>query len=541
MALASAPPAPDPVPLPAPAPELRVSRALAQRLRAAADLLVGVGRRDTADRGTTADERAGSLLAELVAELHAAPSMPGLWLLFTAVAAAFPVEAELVEARRVLEHATPDEAVAHLLDACYLATRNGGAPDADMDVLVDRVVVDVDFCARNEHHTGIQRVVRETVPRWTRDHDPVLVAWTDAHGAMRPLEAPEADRVLNWYGRQQPAADEAEQPPGAGAVATHDAVSSEVPGPQDHDRGPARLVVPWRCVVVLPENPEPQRCPSLAALAQHSGNLVTAIGYDCIPAVSPELVHPGLPDRFMSYLSVVKHAAVVAGISASAAAEFAGFSQMMPAQGLPGPRVVEVVLPVQVPDAPPPAPGAAGELPLVLSVGSFEPRKNQLALLVAAERLWREGLRFRLRFVGGGGWRTEFEALVNRLRIQGRDVEVAVQVSDLALRQSYRDARFTVFTSLHEGYGLPVAESLAYGVPALTTSYGSTAEIAADGGALLVDPRDDEALGRALRRLLTDDALLADLRAQAAARPVRTWDHYAAELWQALTPRRVAA
>ena len=526
-----------PAPRAAPAPEDRVARALAQRLRAAADLLLGAARRDAADAGATVEERAGSLLRELVVELHVTPTTPGLWLLFTAVAAAFPVEAELVEARRVLEHATPDEAVAHLLEACYLATRNGGAPDAEMDVVVDRVVVDVDFCARNEHHTGIQRVVRETVPRWTRDHDPLLVAWTDAHGAMRPLDAPETDRVLNWYGRQQPAGEDESDT----AVAAHDAVSSEVAGPQDREEEPARLVVPWRCHVLLPENPEPQRCPSLAALAQHSGNVVTAIGYDCIPAVSPELVHPGLPDRFMSYLSVVKHAAVVAGISASAAAEFAGFSRMMPAQGLPGPRVVEVVLPVQVPDAPAPAPGAAGALPLVLSVGSFEPRKNQLALLVAAERLWREGLRFRLRFVGGGGWRTEFEALVNRLRIQGREVEVAVQVSDVALRQSFRDARFTVFTSLHEGYGLPVAESLAYGVPALTTSYGSTAEIAVDGGAVLVDPRDDEALVRALRRMLTDDVLLADLRAQAAARPVRTWDHYADELWQALTPDRVPA
>ena len=148
---------------------------------------------------------------------------------------------------------------------------------------------------------------------------------------------------------------------------------------------------------------------------------------------------------------------------------------------------------------------------------------------------------FRLLVIGGGGWRTEFEALVNRLKTRGRDVDVAVQVSDHELREAYRRARFTVLASLHEGYGLPVAESLAYGVPALTTSYGSTAEIAADGGALLVDPRDDDALVRELRRMVTDDALVADLRADALARPVRTWDDYAAELWQTLATGSVPA
>lgn len=501
----------------------RVTEALAQRLSATAEVLLGPGRRDLAATGADAGERAGSLLDALVHELHTRPDTPGLWLLFTAVAAAFPDDDELLAARRSFEHGTPEQALTDLLEACWVATRNGGTPDAHMDVRIDQVVVDVDFCARNEHHTGIQRVVRETMPRWARDHAPLLVAWTDAHGAMRVLTGPETDRVLNWYGRQE-----------------HDAVSSEVPEPAPHRAGAVRLVVPWRSRVVLPENPEPQRCPSLAALAEHSGNVVTAIGYDCIPAVSPELVHPGLPDRFMSYLSVIKHVDVVAGISASATAEFEGFSRMMPAQGLRGPAVVEVVLPVQVPVASERTTAPGGAAPLVLSVGSFEPRKNQLALLVAAERLWREGLSFRLRFVGGGGWRTEFEALVNRLSRQGRDVSVAVQISDLDLSAAYRESRFTVFTSLHEGFGLPVAESLAYGVPALTTSYGSTAEIAAGGGALLVDPRDDEALRAALRRMLCDDELLARLRAEAAARPARTWDDYAAELWDALATGDVA-
>jgi len=488
-----------------------VAGALAQRLRAAASLLLPEApppaRPDPA-------EDAGVLLPLLVAAARASADPADLWLVWTALAAAHPTGDELLAARRALQLTDDDGAVAWLLEAGYEAMLNAGTPSAEMDVVTGAVVVDVDFCATSDHHTGIQRVVRETVPRWARDHDVELVAWTHSHGGMRRLDDVEQDRVLRWDVAQKRRVVDA-----------------------DRASGPVRLLVPWRSTVVLPENPEPQRCPSIAAIGQYSGNVVTAIGYDCIPVVSPELIHPGLPDRFVHYLAAIKHARTVAGISTSATEEFRGFARMMPSQGLTGPEVVEVALPVEVPrvaqtDAARPAD------PLVMSVGSFEPRKNQLGILYAAERLWQEGLRFRLQFIGGGGWRTEFDAELNRLAARGRDVGVAIRMSDEDLWATYGRARFSVFASLHEGYGLPVAESLAHGTPALTTSYGSTAEIAADGGALTVDPRDDDALVAAMRRLLLDDDLIAQLKTEAAQRPTRTWDDYAAELWTALAAPR---
>lgn len=498
-----------------------VVEALGRRLAQAAQAL-GIAV-DGPTSGENSPEEVGTLLAQLVAAVRPTGDAASLWLLFSAVAAAYPREEELLDLKRFCQHNSDLETSVYLLEACHASALNGGVPDHDMVIVDDGVIVDVDFCATNEHHTGIQRVVRETMPRWLRDHDPVLVAWTSAHGAMRSLDRAEEDRVLRWYERQ----GERGQP---------DVDRAHIPAdPTDTKRCQATLVVPWRSVVILAENPEPQRCPSLAALAQYSGNTVTAIGYDCIPVVSPELIHPGLPDRFMRYLTVVKHSRVIAGISASATEEFSGFSQMMPVQGLPSPRVVEVALPVEVPVAEVAQHlHSASDVPVVLSVGSFEPRKNQLALLFAAERLWREGLHFELRFIGGGGWRTEFEALLNRLQRAGRPVSVAVGISDSELWSAYRQARFTAFVSLHEGYGLPVAESLAHGVPALTASFGSTAEIAREGGAVTVDPRDDDALVRELRRMLTDDQLIDELRRQAAARPPRTWDDYARELWTVL-------
>jgi glycosyltransferase involved in cell wall biosynthesis len=229
----------------------------------------------------------------------------------------------------------------------------------------------------------------------------------------------------------------------------------------------------------------------------------------------------------------VKHASRVAGISAAATREFRGFGDMLAAQGLPGPDVVECALPVEVP------PGDGGPpttRPLVVCIGSFEPRKNQLAVLHAAEQLWREGLDFELQFIGGGGYTTEFDPLMVRLKAAGRPVRRRNAISDAELWQTLRSARFSVFLSLHEGFGLPVAESLACGTPCLTSEYGSTREIADGGGALVVDPLDDLAIAVQMRAMLTDDALLDSLRQAALRRPPRTWDDYARELWTALLP-----
>jgi glycosyltransferase involved in cell wall biosynthesis len=494
---------PGPSAAPAPAGPGHLA-ALCQRLGAVAEVL-GVDGGPPADDVATTTSR---LFGRLVDDVHARTGTEELWLLMTAVSGAMPDSEELQAAARARDLTDSGDFARWLLEAGYEAAGARGSAGLEMDVVRDAVVVDVDFAAQHELHTGIQRVVRETVPRWHRQHAITLVAWTEPGGAMRRLTVPEEDRVLRWGDRKQRTDDDA---------------------PVRR----ARIVVPWRCAVLLPEYPQPEHCPMLAALSLYSGSSLGMVGYDAIPVISPDLIHTGLPDRFMRYLQAVKHASRVAGISAAATLEFRGFGDMLAAQGLPGPEVVECALPVHVPD------GEAvprAQPPLVVCVGSFEPRKNQLAVLHAAEQLWRQGLDFQLEFIGGGGYTTEFDPLMARLRRAGRPVRRRNGISDAELWRTLRSARFSAFLSLHEGFGLPVAESLACGTPCLTSHYGSTREIADGGGALVVDPLDDEAIAREMRRLLTDDALVARLRDEAARRPPRTWDDYARELWDALLP-----
>ncbi|HMO11336.1 MAG TPA: glycosyltransferase family 1 protein [Actinotalea sp.] len=378
-------------------------------------------------------------------------------------------------------------------------------------------VVDLDLCARSDFHNGIQRVARETAQRWAQRHQVTPVAWTDTGGSLRDLTRQEELRTTRWSSR-------------------HTEIDTGVgPGPAAAAGDEFGLVIPWHTTVVLAEVPLADRCASLSGLAELSGNAVVAIGYDAIPVVSADLRPLGEANAFAAYLTVIKHSARVAGISTSATVEFEGFSQALASQGLPGPEVREVLLPSDVPPPPPGFRRTPSARPRVLSVGRTEPHKNHGALLHAAELLWREGLEFDLDLIGAKGWSTSrVDEQLERLTRAGRPVRWLGPVPDDELWAAIRNASFTVFASLHEGFGLPVSESLACGTPVVTTGYGSQGEIAAGGGCLVVDPRDDADLTAAMRRLLTEPGLEDRLRREALERPDRTWDDYAAELWSVL-------
>ncbi|WP_127792909.1 glycosyltransferase [Agromyces sp. LHK192] len=462
--------------------------------------------------GVRAERGSGALLDEIVREVRATAGSRSVWLLIVALTATFPNASRVQMVRRAIDLAEPALASAALLECCYDDAARFAMLDVEIDVIADGVVVDVDFCANHLHNTGIQRVVRQTMSRWVESYDVRLVAWTAGGGAMRTMSALERHRVTAWNTYVEPERSE---------------------HPVDPPR--FRVVVPVDSAVILPEVPQNALVDPLAALAEHSGNRVGLVGYDAIPVVSADMLPALETERYVRYLTVVKHAARVAGISDAATAEFAGFGRTLSTQGLSAPETVSIVLPVDAPDHPIVAADATAEA-LVLCVGSQEPRKNQLSVLHAAEVLWREGLQFSLTFIGGGSlWFTrDFDRRIARLRRAGRRIEVLRGVNDAVLLDAYSRARLSVFPSLHEGYGLPVAESLSYQTPVITSSYGSTAEIAVGGGCVLVDPRDDDELVAAMRSLLTDDARLAQLKEEIAIRADDTWDDYASKLWDGL-------
>lgn len=137
---------------------------------------------------------------------------------------------------------------------------------------------------------------------------------------------------------------------------------------------------------------------------------------------------------------------------------------------------------------------------IVLNVGVIQTRKN-IARLVRAFRAMPAG--WRLVIAGGTGYGAE-QAMAEIERSPRRsDILLTGYLTDAELQSYYRRASIFAFPSLDEGFGIPVLEAMAYGVPLLTSRRPSLEEIAS-GAAVLVDPKKEEDIANGLVRLATD-------------------------------------
>lgn len=373
-------------------------------------------------------------------------------------------------------------------------------------LLRDAVVVDVDTTARTAVTTGIQRVVREVLKRWHR-RNLSLAVWDEKKGFMCFPTREQETNALS----------------GGLAVGTHSA------------RKPTVIVPLNSEIVVLELATEVKRTERLAALARFSNNRLRIVGHDCVPLTSAETTAPGMGGAFLKGLSMAKAATTIASTSASSHEEYSGWARSLSGLGVAGPQIKRVNLPtLSGPPSLDVAKSPSNASISVLCVGSHEPRKNHLRVLYAAEKLWREELQFSLVMVGGNSWSSDyFMILVEEMLAQGRPISVRSAVSDSELFDLYRTSSFSVFPSLNEGFGLPVAESLSHGLPVITSGFGSMKELAQGGGAIVVDPNSTAQLAEAMRSLIVSPLLRDDLRMAASRISHRTWDDYARDLWSA--------
>lgn len=143
----------------------------------------------------------------------------------------------------------------------------------------------------------------------------------------------------------------------------------------------------------------------------------------------------------------------------------------------------------------------------LLSVGTLQPRKNIDRVIDAHQRL-PQAVRhaFPLVIVGRAGWAcTHTVERLARLAQTG-EAHWLARITDDALQGLMQAATALVFPSLSEGFGLPVLEAFASGLPVITSNTTSLPEVAGDA-ALLVDPRDTDAIHHALERMLDDAEL----------------------------------
>jgi alpha-1,3-rhamnosyl/mannosyltransferase len=164
-----------------------------------------------------------------------------------------------------------------------------------------------------------------------------------------------------------------------------------------------------------------------------------------------------------------------------------------------------------------------------LFVGTLQPRKN-VQTIVDAWLALSADLRAAhpLVIAGQPGWGAE--PAVERVRAAaGAGCRWLEYVPAAQLRALYQNATAFVFPSLWEGFGMPVLEAFASGVPVISSNLSSLPEVAGDA-ALLVDPLSVQELRKAMAQLVDDTELCAELRRRGTERARRmSWVHCAAQ------------
>jgi glycosyltransferase involved in cell wall biosynthesis len=158
---------------------------------------------------------------------------------------------------------------------------------------------------------------------------------------------------------------------------------------------------------------------------------------------------------------------------------------------------------------------AAPREPIVLSVGVLQKRKNTLRLIQAFERMpapWR----LALAGAPSGYGAAEIRDYVARSPARER-IEVLGYVSAERLADLYQRASIFAFPSIDEGFGIPVLEAMAHGVPVLTSGAAALREVAGDA-ALVVDALRTEEIADGLMRLADDAELRETLSRKGRAR-----------------------
>ena len=280
---------------------------------------------------------------------------------------------------------------------------------------------------------------------------------------------------------------------------------------------------------------------------RRDGIHVGALVHDIIPITHPEFCEKSLTDAFRSYfvsvLSVVEFILTVSDHSGGAVRAFLERHKL----NCPPMKTLRLAHKTWEPSNRNLAQTSREILQLlkqdyVLYVSTIEIRKNHTYLF----RIWKRLLESRGRsvptlvFVGRPGWRVD--DLMAQLRSTGNlngRIKILHDLSDAELAALYRSARFTVFPSFEEGWGLPVGESLIFGRPCIASNTSSIPEVAGDFVDYIDPFNEKDGFGKIAAFI--DNPSLVDARAATIATKFkpRVWTDVAEDLIAAvksLTP-----
>lgn len=386
------------------------------------------------------------------------------------------------------------------------------------------VIMDVTNATRDPANTGVMRVTRRLAGTLEQLATPVFVVWDD-HAAGYVFPTLEEYRQLSQF-------------EGPVAVETLPRSSGKTRLPLADRLEALRKGGP--CCFLLTETIPAARVRAAYQFGADQQIPVAAVFYDAIPVLHPELCPDELiranHGAYMRELAGCDMVLPISGFSARCLKEYwDGF-------GLTGSQIVPLLLPEEFAAAPRAQRVDQDISPdvRILCVSTLEPRKNHEVLLAACRLLDDRfpGLAWSLSLVGNRYAGAEGIAdMVEEVSCNDPRIAWLGVVSDAELAALYRQASFTMYPSLIEGFGVPILESLWFGKPCICRNEGVMAELASDGGCLTVDVTDPAALCDAIGRLATDHGLRHRLAEEAIHRTMRSWEAYGADLCMALLAR----
>ncbi len=285
---------------------------------------------------------------------------------------------------------------------------------------------------------------------------------------------------------------------------------------------PAPVAFTPRDHFISPEVFSPEERPGFFDCLEKSGCTNGVIFHDAIPMKWPEITWPRSVARHPAYMKALSRFDHIFAVSPSSAEELRHYLGWLGIPAMPPVSVLQL--------------GAdfidinsknwrhsPGKIPLILSTGILEPRKNQGQVLAVAKRLWDSGLKFELHFCGRVNPHFGKPIAGDIKRAQGRGYCVFHhrRQSDELVLNLYARTHFTVFNSMAEGFGLPLLESLWLGVPCICSNLPSYAAIAPHGGCRVVSgPVEME---ETWNSWLSDPSLLEEVTREAGGGTLPLW------------------
>lgn len=155
--------------------------------------------------------------------------------------------------------------------------------------------------------------------------------------------------------------------------------------------------------------------------------------------------------------------------------------------------------------------GITGEY--LLFIGTIEPRKNIRTLLIAYERLVLNGYNFKLVIVGRKGWHDK--DIFDYLETHNVDKNIILLgfIHEDDKKIILDGSKLFIYPSVYEGFGIPVLEAMACGIPTITSNVSSLPEVAGNA-AILINPESVDELFSAMKYLLTDESIYNHLKSQ---------------------------